>query len=32
MVQIIDNFVDKDLYLQIKNTLFSDSLPWFSKK
>tara|TARA_R100001369_G_scaffold42971_1_gene69206 strand:- start:2299 stop:2799 length:501 start_codon:yes stop_codon:yes gene_type:complete len=32
VVKIIDNFIDKDLYLQVKNTLFSDSLPWFSKK
>lgn len=30
-MKIIDNFLNKDLYLQIKQTLFSDHIAWFSK-
>jgi hypothetical protein len=30
-VKIIDNFINKNLYLQIKEGLFSDNLAWFSK-
>lgn len=30
-MKIIDNFINKNLYLQIKETLFSDNVAWFSK-
>ena len=32
MVKIIDNFINKDLYIQLKNIFLGDNFPWFLKK
>lgn len=30
-MKIIDNFINQDLFNQLKDTMFSDSIPWFCK-
>ena len=32
MVKTIDNFLSKDLYLQMKETFLGENIPWFLKK